>query len=85
MSDPEIPDPWRYLDTPFALEIVRIERLQRDLVDLANYRRSGLPQRHRSMLAQMFVRLHELRTELMQHPDRVATARGEEDARGETS
>ena len=75
----------RYMDEPYALELVAIERLQGELRVLADHALSPLPQRLRSRFARMFIHLTEIRRELQNHPDRVSIERGEEDDRGETA
>jgi hypothetical protein len=74
----------RYIDEPFALQLAQLDEARAVLRRLADYRRSPLPQRLRSICARMVVRLGEVQHELGTRPDMLTIQREEENARGET-
>jgi hypothetical protein len=75
----------RYIDEPFALQVAQLDEVRDVLRSLADHRLSPLPQRLRSVVGRMVVRLGELQHELRTRPDQVTIERGEEDQRGETT
>jgi len=74
-----------YLDEPFALELVTLERVQAYLKVLAYWQTSPLPERHRAICARMVFRLKQLERELRQCPDDIGAERAREDQRGVTT